>query len=455
MNPEPGADGLRIRGGEPLRGDVRLGHDPHVAECALALAALGTGRSELQGALPCAQLEAAVAAWTSLGVRAGLEGETLWVEGVGLTGLAPPRGAIDCARSPRLAAQLAGVIGAQAFGTRLLLHGAAPVDQLVGALRARGAQIAGTGREGESLRAPLAIAPLLADERLHAIDASLPLADPGTKDALLLSGLYASGPTTLSEPQVSSDHLERLFVALGLPLRRIGSVVALDVGAWDRRSPGLGAQALPGSAALAAHFASLVQWLPGSDVTLRGVSLNPTRSGVLDVLRSWGAALSVLPVGDATLREPVADVRVQPAAVRGGVLDAELLVRSADALPALALLGPISARGVRLCELGALAAQPDPELAQLEALLAAFGLAPSRQADELHVPRRAAGALDASDAPRVVDACDDHALALAACTLALATPGETVVQHAARALHAVYPGFLAAARQLGACIEPV
>ena len=130
------------------------------------------------------------------------------------------------------------------------------------------------------------------------------------------------------------------------------------------------------------------------------------------------------------------------------------LVGVLQTIPALALLGPVSARGVRLCELGALAAHLDPGLVRLEALLAAFALAPARQPDELHVPRADRGAA-AQRAERKVDAQDDHSLALAACTLALASPGETVVQHAARALYAVYPGFLPALAQLGASIEPV
>ena len=449
------SDALRIHGGVPLRGAVHLGQDPHVLECVLALAALADGRSVLQGVSACDQVTAALAAWSALGVRSGLDGETLWIEGVGLRGLRAPTGALDSARSSRLLAQLAAVISAQAFGTRVTCSARPHVDQLVGVLRARGAQIAATGSEGEGLYPPLAIAPLLASERLSPIDASLPLADPCTKDALLLSGLYAGGPTTLSEPQVSPDHMERLFVALGLPLRRIGSVVALDIGAWDGRVPVLGVQSLPGSAAVAAHLAVLVQWLPGSDVTLRGICVNPTRNGVLDLLRSWGAPLSWVPTGDAALREPVADVRVRSAAVRGGVADAELLVRSGDALAALALLGPISARGVRLCELPALAACADATLGQLPALLQVFGLASESTLEELHVPSLRGAVPAAFSQPRRLDARDDHALALAACTLALATPGETVVEHAARALHAVYPGFLAAAAQLGARIDPI
>ena len=234
------SDALRIHGGVPLRGAVHLGQDPHVLECVLALAALADGRSVLQGVSACDQVTAALAAWSALGVRSGLDGETLWIEGVGLRGLRAPTGALDSARSSRLLAQLAAVISAQAFGTRVTCSARPHVDQLVGVLRARGAQIAATGSEGEGLYPPLAIAPLLASERLSPIDASLPLADPCTKDALLLSGLYAGGPTTLSEPQVSPDHMERLFVALGLPLRRIGSVVALDIGAWDGRVPVLG-----------------------------------------------------------------------------------------------------------------------------------------------------------------------------------------------------------------------
>ena len=448
-------DALLIRGGAPLRGDVRLGPDQAILETTLAVAALARGRSELHGVVANPQLAAALAAWRQLGVSAELGDERLSVNGPGLDALSAPTGAIDCGVSPRLLAQLSGVLCAQQFGTQLRAAGNTPVGHWVEVLRARGAHIAARsgGADASRLYPPVSVAPLLASERLQALDASLPFSDAVAKDAILLNALFAAGPTVLSEPHVSSDHLERALVEVGLPLRRIGSVVSLDIPAWNRELQGLGELHIPGSATQAALLAALVQALPGSDITLRGISINPSQSGVLDVLRSWGAPVTWNPLGDAALREPIADVRVQPAAVRGGVVDADLLLRTGEAAPALWLIGTQSRRGVRLCDLNVVGDQQhDPGWSRLDALFGAFGVAVDRGPNELFIP---SCSLAGTGARRHCDAQGDPLAALAACTLALATPGETVVQHALFALTALYPGFIRAAQELGASIEYV
>jgi 5-enolpyruvylshikimate-3-phosphate synthase len=159
--------------------------------------------------------------------------------------------------------------------------------------------------------------------------------------------------------------------------------------------------------------------------------------------------VSVVPKGDAALREPIADIRVCSAALRGGVIGGELLVRARDELPALALLGVVAQRGVRLCDLAWLGAEPDSTWAALDPLLGAFGIAVERSAGELYVPRQA------QPRPAQVDARDDPRLSICACVLGLASAGETVVKHAANALSAVYPGFIEAARALGAELDLV
>lgn len=445
------SDALRIRGGQPLRGRVTLPADLTVAQSALLFAALGTGESRLQGVPRCALIDTALAAWSELGVPCSYADGDVVVRGVGLRGLSAPRGMLQCGRSPQLLAQLAAVVSAQAFGTRLLVHptlARLPIDDLVGLLRARGANIAGTSNPVASgLVPPIAIAPLVPPETLHALDATLPRADRDTKLAALISGFYASGATTLSEPNLSGDHVEHLCVALGLPLRRIGSVVSFEP---DGRTPALGSITLPGSAALAGHFACLAQLLPNSDLLLHDASVNPSESAAIDMLRSWSAtALTITPKGDAALREPIADVHVRTAAVRGGVVGVELLARASETLPALALLGLAARRGVRLCELEWLGGRSDAEARALDAVFGAFDVTIERTPGELFVAPRAAP----PRAVRQANSQDDPELALLACTLALATPGETVVEHAATALAAVHPGFIPAARQLGASIE--
>jgi 3-phosphoshikimate 1-carboxyvinyltransferase len=448
------AELVRMRGGTALRGRARVPVDLDVAQRALLFAALGSGRSQLHGLLEADSFTSALHAWRALGVQCSAAPDSVSVEGVGLHGLRMPSAALDCGRSFAALALLTGTLSGQQFGTRLTVHptlAQRSVEHIVGPLKARGAHVAGR-TQGERSLAPIAVAPLIESEQLLGLDAALPFSDPEAKSAVLISGLYAAGPTTISEPTVSADHTERLFVALGLPLRRIGSVVAFDPTGWDRRVPALGEIALPGSATLAAYLAVIAQSLPGSDITLLNVGLNPSRNGVLDILGMWGAGLAIMPRGDAALREPIADVRVRGATLRGGVIDGELLVRARDELPALALLGASARRGVQICDLAWFGAEADPEWSQLDALFAQFGLLVERSAGELRV---GVGADDSRANLRGahVDVQHDPRLSLAACALGLASPGETVVEHAAQALRAVYPGFIETAQALGADIE--
>jgi 3-phosphoshikimate 1-carboxyvinyltransferase len=264
----------------------------------------------------------------------------------------------------------------------------------------------------------------------------------------LISALFAAGTTTLAEPFVSADHTERLMVALGLPLRRIGSVVAFDPGEWTREIPPLGSVTLPGSATIAAYLAAIAQRVPGSDITLDEVAINPTRSGVLDVIRQWGGAIAVRASGEAALREPIGEVRVQARRLRGGVLGAEELVRSQGEIAALLLLGVGAYRDVELLDLEAVAPAASSHWQALRELAGAFGLAVEPTAGGLRVAANGSGLR-----PARVDVRGSAELAIAATALALASPGESVLENAAEALASSHPGFRDSVQALGGEIE--
>lgn len=437
---------LRIVGGKPLRGRVQVPIDLEVAQCSLLMAALADGVSELPALPPGCDGDRLIQVLRSLGVSFQV-GERLAVDGAGLHGLRAPSGALDCGSSWIGMSLIAGLLGAQRFGTRITVHPSLAdrsVEQLAGPLRARGAQIGARSDADGRLVPPLAVAPLVEGELLRALDCNFAEAESAAKSGVLISALYASGPTTLAEPIVSADHLERLYVGLGLPLRRIGSVVAFDPGAWDGSVPVQRSAILPGSATLASCLAVVAQAVPGSAIALANTGTNPSRTGVLDILRGWGADIAIEPSGDASLREPIGEVTLRSRPVRGGVLGGEELVRARGELAALALLGATSHRGVQLFELGALAPANAPLWRDLASVLSAFRLEVSLGADRLAIAARSG--LEATR----FDARDDAALALAAVTLAMASPGESVLEHAAEALARTYPGYVDAARSLGA-----
>jgi 3-phosphoshikimate 1-carboxyvinyltransferase len=441
--------GLHIRGGRALRGRVRVPIDLDVAQIALLMAALADGCSELPAVPAGSDAVALLEVVRALGVRYRNR-NILEIDGVGLDGFSLPPSALDCGSAWLGMALTAGLLSGQHFGTRITVHpslAARPIDQIVGPLRARGAQIAARSDGHGALVPSLAVAPLVEGEHLHALDCTLSRAEPAAKSAVLISALFASGPTTIAEPTVSADHVERLFVGLGLPLRRIGSVVAFDRASWDRIVPVQRSVALPGSATLAASLATAAQLVPGSSIALDHAGINPSRAGLLDVLRSWGADIAVAPSGDASLREPIGEVQLRTRGLRGGVLGAEELVRSREEITLLAALGAASHRGVELFDLQAIAPAGAAFWSEIRELLETFGVTSELGEDSLRVaPHQTLRAAR-------YDARERAELALAAATLGLAAPGETVLEHAIDALARTYPGFIEAAEALGAQIQ--
>jgi 3-phosphoshikimate 1-carboxyvinyltransferase len=440
---------VAIEGGRPLRGAVELPPDREVGHRALVIGALADGESRLAAKIGGRQLMATVDALRKLGADVEVGPGAASIQGRGLDGLRLPDGALDCGGSYTTLALLTGVLAGQRFGTRLLLDrgcAAGRLEHLVGALRARGAHVAASGAQGERLHPPIAIAPLLPEEPLRGLSCELPEPDANAKSALLISGLFAQGPTSLSEPLLSADHTERLFSALQVPVRRLGSMAGFDPEQWDRRLPAFGPWSLPGDPTAAALVAAAAASIEGSRVALRDTGWNPTRTGFFDALRLLGGRLLVIAKGDCAGHEPIAELQVRHHAVRGGAMGGEIALRAGDALPALLLIGARSARGVRIMEGEAFARPDDAVWQQLAELARSFG-----------VPCQAEGAsLAIEPSPRLrgaaVDAREDHRLALTAVIFGLAAEGATRVDNAT-CLSDHFPGLLSRLRELGAQLE--
>lgn len=468
---------LRVRGGAPLRGEAALPSDAAVAQRALAIAALCAHDAWIPMTAPGgpggpggpgAPVRSLARALRELGVTLDEQPGGYRVRGAGLHGLRAPSGALDAGASPLGFALIASLLSAQRFGTRVTLEtlDASPAGALASALRARGAMIAegnvrAPGPDGRT-RASLAVAPLVDDEALRGVEHVLERPDELVKTALLVSGLFASGPTTVAEPLLSCDHTERWLSAAGVPVRRLGPMSGLDPSEWSGElafaaaPPGEGPDGpdgesarvleLPGDTTIASAIACAASAIDGSRVRLDGVGWNATRTGALDALRLFGGRLRATARGDGRGFEPIAEAWIERGALRGGALDGELIVRAHDAAPLLAVLLTCSARGGALHDAafcGAL--QPDPWRA-LAGVLAAFGARSAIEGGALRV--EPARALE----PARFDALGSPALALVALVLALIAPGESRLAGMA-ALDEHWPGLLGVLTALGARIE--
>lgn len=314
-----------------MPGDKSIGHR------ALLLSSLADDESMITGLSSGLDNRATALAMSALGAEIELSDDRAAVKGVGLDGLTMASGALDCGNSGTSMRLLAGLLSGQRFGTRLTGDGSLsgrPMMRIVGPLRARGAHIGGvSGKKPDEVYPPLSIAPLVEGEALAGLEYDMPIASAQVKSALLLSGLYAQGPTALKEPTLSRDHTERMLVALGVPIETVGPMVVLDPEGWKRRWAGFEWR-VPGDVSSAAFLVAAAHAVEGSELTIAGVGVNPTRTGLLDALRPMGGGVNVVFKGEDGGAEPIADLAISHTKLRAGLVAGELLTRMIDEVPA-------------------------------------------------------------------------------------------------------------------------
>lgn len=437
-----------------LLGSVPAPVDKSVLHRALLLAGIATGSSRVRLPSPMgADNQATLGALRALGVEVTAAEREVVLEGRGLHGLRAPSGPIDCGNSGTTMRLLAGVLAGQRFAATLVGDASLsrrPMERIARPLRLRGARIEGAldPRKVGEITAPLRVGPLPAPHVLSELEHESPVPSAQVKSAVLLSGLYAAGPTLFREPLLSRDHTERLLVALGVPLRAVGPMLALDALAWDGVLPAFDVE-VPGDPSAAAFVLAAALLVPGSRVEVRGVATNPTRMGFFDALRAMGADAWSTPRGEQ-MNEPVAVLGAAHGALSSTTLGGELVVRAIDELPVLAALAA-RARGVTvLSDAAELRAKESDRLATTAAMLRAFGVACEERPDGLVIEGRPDGPLDAAR----VESHGDHRIAMAGAVLALAARGPSRVVDAGP-IATSFPRFVGTLRRLGASLAVV
>lgn len=444
----------RVRPSGPLRGRVRVPGDKSIGHRALLFGALAEGSSIVRGLSGGLDNAATAEAMRQMGARIELEGDpgtgvVARIEGVGLHGLRMPGGALDCGNSGTTMRMLAGLLVAQKFGTRLVGDASLtrrPMRRIVDPLRARGGHIAGVKgpKEGEHYP-PLSVAPLLPDELLTGIEYRSPIASAQVKSALLLSGLWADGPTAVAEPTLSRDHTERMMRALGVPLSTMGPLVVLDPDEWERRWDGFDWD-VPGDLSGAAFVIAAALLVPGSEIAIENVGTNPTRTGILDALRAMRAPIDITPRGDAAGLEPIAEIAVRHAPFSAARVGGELLTRMIDEVPILSAVC-VRARGAsEIRDAEELRVKESDRIALTAAMLRDVGV----DCVELHDGMTIHGTSGALHAAHVTSH-GDHRIAMTGAVLGLVSDGETIVDDVG-CVDTSFPGFAALLRSLGADI---
>jgi 3-phosphoshikimate 1-carboxyvinyltransferase len=439
---------------KPLFGSVPVPGDKSIAHRALLLAGLASGTSSIRGGALGDDNLATLAALAAMGVRSSSQpqGEIV-VEGAGLTGLRAPSAPIDCGNSGTTMRLLAGILAAQRFPSRLVGDASLssrPMERVARPLRLRGARIEGRldPRKVGEITAPLDIGPLPEPHVLSDLEYELPVASAQVKSAILLSGLFADGPTYVREPVVSRDHTERMLCALGVPIHTVGAMIELDAAAWSGTLEPFSVN-IPGDLSSAAFLVAAAQIVPESRVDVRRVGLNPTRTGLLEVLRDMGGSI-VAEMKGVELGEPTGDLFAGHAELRAGKVGGELITRSIDEVPILCALGARGRGTTVITDAEELRVKESDRLRAMAGVLRAFGVEVEERPDGMLIEGRPEGPLEAAD----IDSQGDHRIAMAATVLGLVARGPSRVRDAS-CIATSFPRFLGTLRALGARVEVV
>jgi 3-phosphoshikimate 1-carboxyvinyltransferase len=416
----------------PLRGDVRVPGDKSVSHRAIMLAALAQGTSRIMGFLEGEDTLATARAFAQMGVGidAPRASERI-VHGVGLCGLHAPDGVIDCGNAGTGMRLLTGILAGQAFDSTLagvVSISKRPMRRVIEPLTRMGVRI-----ESNDGLPPLHVR---GGSALHGIDYALPVASAQVKSAILLAGLYAHGETRVREPHPTRDYTERM-------LRAFGSPVEFGAG-WAKLSGGHGLRAadiiVPADFSSAAFFVVAATLVPGSELVLRGVGMNPRRIGLLHALRAMGADIRESnPRGQGG--EPVADLIVRHAPLAGIDVPVELVPDMIDEFPIL-FVAAAAARGTtRIRGAAELRVKESDRIAVMAKGLGALGIRIGETPDGALIE---GGAFTGGE----VDSAGDHRCAMSLAVAGLVARAPVHVRDCANVATS-FPGFMELANSRG------
>lgn len=422
-------DRVVIRSGAPLSGTTRVPGDKSISHRAVLFGALANGMTQVRGWLAAGDTEASLRAVQALGVQVErYDLNTLSIHGGALRKPAEALNLVNAGTGIRL---LAGILVGQPFDS--VLDGSEqlrrrPMKRILTPLQMMGANI--NALDG---RAPLYIKP----SALHGIRYEMPIASAQVKSAVLLAGLFAKGATAVVQPGPARDHTERMLSAMGADLVTQGDTIVLTP------LPNLRPMDLtvPGDFSSAAFLIVAALLVPGSDVTLTDVNLNPTRTGLLDVLLAMGADVTVTETG-LEAGEPVGAIRVRYSALHRTTVGGEMVVRMIDEFPVF-MVAALCAEGETVVQNAEeLRVKETDRIAVMAAELERLGAVITQTADGFRIkgPQKLTG--------QQVDGHDDHRVAMSLMVAGLIAAGETAVSDAQCAGDS-FPGFTETLCRLG------
>ena len=405
---------FRVQPVRRLWGTVEVPGDKSISHRAALLGALADGVTEVQGYLEGEDCLRTLTAIQMMGVEVTKKGPGHYrIAGVGLHGLAEPGDVVDCGNSGTTARLLIGLLAGQPFWTVLTGDESLrrrPMKRVVEPLARMGATVVG---RADGSRLPLAVR---GADRPRAITYASPVASAQVKSAILLAGLRADGPVAVTEPAPSRDHSEVMLRAFGVRLERGERTVTLHPGPLRAT-----AVQVPGDISSAAFLLVAGALVRDARVTVTGVGVNPTRTGLLDVLASMGVTLTRTAVDGGGDGERIASLTVETAEPVGATVAGALIPRLIDEVPALAVLAASARGATEIRDAGELRVKESDRIVAVKRELAKMGVVVEERPDGMVIPggQRFRGAHVASGG--------DHRMAMALAVAGLVAEGETVI----------------------------
>jgi 3-phosphoshikimate 1-carboxyvinyltransferase len=314
-----------------VKGSVTVPGDKSISHRSVMLGSLAYGTTQVENFLTSADCISTMNIFKAMGVHIKQKGTHLTIQGKGLNSLKPPAKTLDAGNSGTTSRIILGLLSGQPFTTRLTgdkYLRRRPMKRVVGPLTQMGARISGP--------ADASLLPLKIETRkLKGITYRLPVASAQVKSSLLLAGLFAVGDTTVIEPTPTRDHTERMFSAFGIPFKRKGDAIKIHGPIKPFKARKI---KVPGDISSAAFFIVAGLITPNSKILLKNIGVNPTRTGILDVLKKMGGKIAIYPKKTGKGEEPIADILVQSSQLKAiTVNDENIIPRMIDEFPIFAV----------------------------------------------------------------------------------------------------------------------
>jgi len=428
---------FKMKAGGAVNGTIRVAGDKSISHRSIMLGALAEGLTEVEGFLEGEDSLATLQAFRDMGVVIeGPDAGKVRIHGVGVNGLKAPPGPIYLGNSGTGMRLFSGLLAGQAFDTELTGDESLskrPMERVAAPLRLMGASI----ESNEGGRPPLKIK---GGQQLKGIDYDMPMASAQVKSCLLLAGMYAEGETQVTEPAPTRDHTERMLNGFGYNVSREGAVAKLQGGG----SLTAGKIDVPADISSAAFFMVAASITPGANLLLQHVGLNPTRVGVINILRQMGANI-VIEAESEVGGEPVGDIRIQYAPLKGIHIPEDQVPLAIDEFPVLFIAAVCAEGETILTGAEELRVKESDRIQVMADGLAQLGVRTEVRPDGIAIKQ-------SKIQGGVVHSHGDHRIAMSFAVASLIAEGDITIQDCANVATS-FPNFVMLAEQVGMKIE--